>query len=74
MIEDRGFGVYSLDGRVHIFSKEVAPSDSRVIGVRCEKLYKLLFQPDHALSHTQGNSELCELWHRRMAHIHHPAL
>ena len=32
MIEDRGFDVYVLDGKVHIFPKAVGPSDSRVIG------------------------------------------
>ena len=45
-----------------------------MIGVRCEKLSKILFQPHHALAHTQSNSELCELWHRRMAHLHHSTL
>ena len=74
MIEDRGFGVYVLDGKVHIFPKSAGPSDSWVIGVRSGKLYKLLFQPHHALSHTQSSDELCELWHKRMAHLHHPAL
>ena len=74
MIEDRGFGVYVLDGKVHIFPKTAGPSNSWVIGIKCEKLYKLLFEPHHALSHTQSSSELCELWHRRMAHLHHPAL
>ena len=74
MIEDRGFSVYVLDGKVHIFPKAAGPSDSWVIGIRCGKLYKLLFEPHHALSHTQSSSELCELWHRSMAHLHHPAL
>ena len=37
------------------------------------KLYKLLFQPQHALIHSSG-SEHSELWHRRMVHLHHPAL
>jgi hypothetical protein len=27
-----------------------------------------------ALIHTTSNSDLCELWHRRMAHFHHGAL
>ena len=74
MIEDRGLGVCVLDGKVHIFPKATGPSDSQAIGFRCGKLYKLLFEPHHALSHTQSSSELCELWHRRMAHLHHPAL
>ena len=74
MIEDRGFSVYVLNGKVHIFPKSASPSNSWAIGVRCGKLYKLLFEPHHALSHTQDSSELCELCHRRMAHLHHPAL
>ena len=53
MIEDRGLGVYFLDGKVCIFSKAEGPSASYVIGVRCRKLYKLLFQPHHALTHTE---------------------
>ena len=50
MIEDRGFGVYVLDGKVHIFPKAAGPSYSRVIGVRCGKMYKLLLGPHHALA------------------------
>ena len=53
--------------------KTVGPSASYTIGVICEKLYKLLFQPQHALAHSSSN-ELCELWHRRMPHLHHPTL
>ena len=37
-IEDRGFGIYVLDGKVYIFSKAEGPSTSYVIGVRCGKL------------------------------------
>ena len=74
MIEDRGFGVYVLDGKVHIFPKSAGRFDSLVIGVRSGKLYKLLFQPHNALSHTQSSDELCELWHKRMAHLDHLAL
>ena len=73
-IEDRGLGVYVLDGKVYIFAKAEGPSASYVIGVRCKKLYKLLFQPHHALSHTQRSSELCEFWHKRMAHLYHSTL
>ena len=74
MIEDRGLGVYVLDGKVYIFPKAKDPSASYAIGVRCGKLYKLLFQPHHALAHTHSSGELCELWHKRMAHLHHSAL
>ena len=62
-----------LDGHVRVFPKSAGPSASYTIGVRCGKLYKLLFQPQHALAHISDN-EICELWHRRMAHFHHPTL
>ena len=54
MIKDKGLGVYILDGKVYIFPKAEGPSASYAIGVRCGKLYKLLFQPHHALSHSQS--------------------
>ena len=46
-------------------------TSAKVIGTRHEKLYKLMFQPARALIHTTTNSDLCELWHRRMTHFHH---
>jgi transposase InsO family protein len=39
------------------------------------RLYKFLFQPVRALIHsTNSSNDLCEIWHRRMAHLHHGAL
>ena len=73
MIEDQGLGVSFLDGHVHVFPKTAGPFASYAIGVRCGKLYKLLFQPQQTLAHS-SSSELCELWHRRMDHLHHPYL
>ena len=52
MIEDIGLGVYVLDGKIYIFPKVEGPFALYAIGVRCRKLYKLLFQPHHALAHT----------------------
>ena len=43
MIEDRGLGVSFLDGHLRVFSKTAGPSALYTIGVRCGKLYKLLF-------------------------------
>ena len=60
MIEDRGLEVSFLDGHVHVFPKNAGPSASYTIGFICGKLYKLLFQPHHALAHS-SSSELCEL-------------
>ena len=62
-----------LDGHVHVFPKTAGPSASYTIGFRYAKLYKLFVKPQHALAH-RNNNELCELWHRRMAHLHHPTL
>ena len=73
MIEDRGLGVSFLDGHVHVFSKTAGPSTLVTIRARWGKLYRLLFQPQLSLAHS-SDSELCEIWHRRMAHLHHPAL
>ena len=70
MIEDRCLGVSFLDGHVHVFPKTAGPSASYAIRVGCGMMYKLLFQLQHALAHSSGN----ELWHRRMAHLHHPTL
>jgi hypothetical protein len=33
-----------------------------------------MFQPARSLIHGTNNNDLCELWHRRMAHLHHGAL
>jgi transposase InsO family protein len=33
-----------------------------------------MFQPLRALFHGTNTSDLCGLWHRRMAHLHHGAL
>jgi hypothetical protein len=40
-----------------------------------EKLYRFLFLPLHALAMSnENNTQLCELWRRRMAHLHHGSL
>jgi hypothetical protein len=49
-------------------------TSGQVIGVREGKLYRLFFQLLHALAASSDSSQLCELWHRRMAHLHHGAL
>ena len=50
MIKDMGLGVSFLDGNVCVFPKTVGPFASYTIGARCGKLYKLFFQPQHALT------------------------
>jgi hypothetical protein len=73
-IEERGYEVLFCDGQVLLFPKGSSITSTKVIGTRHEKLYKLMFQPVSALYHTTNNNDLCELWHRRMAHLHHGAL
>ena len=45
MIEDRRLGMSLLNGHVRVCPNTVGPSASFSIGVRCRKLYRLLFQP-----------------------------
>jgi transposase InsO family protein len=58
------------DGRVYIKPKD--SKTAKVIGVRREKLYKLHFESIEAL--VSSSCDMAELWHRRMAHLHHGAL
>jgi hypothetical protein len=73
-IQDRGFEVSFRGDEVLIYPKGSNITSTRVIGTRDGKLYRLSFQPLHALASSNNNSQLCELWHRRMAHLHHGAL
>jgi hypothetical protein len=59
---------------VLIYLKGSNITSSRVIGTRDGKLYRLSFQPLHALASSNNIRQLCELWHKRMAHLHHGAL
>ena len=60
---------------MYILPKGANFASAKVIGTRVGKLYKLEFQPMAALVSSGGSEEhLCELWHRRMAHLHHGAL
>jgi hypothetical protein len=73
-IEERGYEVLFRDGQVLLFPKGSSITSAKVIGTRHEKLYKLMFQPASALCHSTSSNDLCELWHKRMAHLHHGAL
>jgi hypothetical protein len=73
-IEERGFEVFFHDGQVLLYPKGSSITSAKVIGTRHGKLYKIMFQPVRALIHTTSSNDLCELWHKRMAHLHHGAL
>jgi hypothetical protein len=57
---------------VYIRPKGSTTKMDKVIGVRSEKVYRLHFEPAKAL--VNNNTDLGELWHRRMAHLHFGAL
>ena len=71
-LEDKGYYVKFHDHRVYIRPKGSDRSLDRVIG-RSRKVYRLHFEPAKALVNNISNSQ-GELWHRRMAHLHHGAL
>jgi hypothetical protein len=73
-IEEKGYEVMFHDGKVLLFPRGSSITSAKVIGTRHERLYKFLFQPVRALIHsTSNNNDLCEIWHKRMAHLHHGA-
>jgi hypothetical protein len=74
-LQDRGLEVTFRGTEVLIHPRGSSLASGQVIGVRDGKLFRLLFQPLHALAaSSDSNRQLCELWHRRMAHLHHGAL
>jgi len=74
-IEDKGFVVLFEKGQVYIYPQGGSRADSRVIGVRQGRMYRLVFEAGGALAcSTSSSREMCELWHRRLGHLHHGAL
>jgi hypothetical protein len=70
-IEHRGYEVLFHDEDVFLYPKGSRITSTKLIGIMHDKLYKIMFQPNRALMHSTNNNDLCELWHRRMAHFHH---
>jgi hypothetical protein len=72
VIEDNDFAVEFKIQQVLIRSKKSIPDIAQVIEVTQGNLYMLEGEPIRALVHNSDN--LCELWHKRMWHLHHRAL
>ena len=71
-IEDKGFVVLFEKGQIYIYPPGGSRADSKVIGVRQGRMYRLVFEAGGALAcSTSTSREMCELWHRRLGHIHH---
>ena len=49
-IEDRGYEVLFRDGHVLLYPKVSSVTSTKVIGIRHEKLYKLMFQPARGMT------------------------
>ena len=73
-IEDRGYEVVFRGGQVLLYPKGGSITSARVIGIRQGKLYRLVFESVGALTCSTSSRDLCEIWHRRMGHLHHGAL
>jgi hypothetical protein len=72
LMEGKGFAVEFKNQHVLIKSKDSSLESAQVIRVREGNLYRLQGEPVRALVHNINN--LCELWHKRMGHLHYKAL
>jgi hypothetical protein len=70
-IADRGNEVLFHNVHVFLYPNVYCVTSAKVTGIQHEKLYKLMLHPVRALMHSTNNGDLCEIWHRRMAHLHH---
>ena len=71
-LEDKGYQVKFHDHRVYTRPKGSDRSLDWVIDRRTRKVYRLHFEA--AKAPVSNSSSQGELWHRRMAHLHHGAL
>lgn len=72
-LEDRWYEVPFRKGQVLLYPRGSSIEFARVIGAHSGRLYKLMFQPLRAMVAQTSRGSLCELWHKRMAHLHHEA-
>jgi len=66
-MEDKGYAVAFVDGKVLAWPKGLSLDSTEVIGTCEGSLYKLNGQPNHALVH--DNDNLCEIWHRILGNL-----
>lgn len=71
-MEDKGYVVTFRRGQAFICPEGASPDTAVRIRVREGNLYRLQGKPVQALVH--DNENLCELWRRRMGHLHYRAL
>jgi hypothetical protein len=71
-LDNKGFRVAFIDGEVLMWPKGKNIEYAIVIGTKEGVMYKLKGQSDAALIHS--SESLCEILHRRLAHINYKAL
>lgn len=71
-IQNRGYDFYFLGNRVYV--KHPSWKKKAQIEVRNNILYKLQLESPMTLVGNIDETDLNELWHRRMGHLHHGAL
>jgi hypothetical protein len=71
-LEEKGFKISFVNGEFLMWPKGKSFNDAIVIGVQEEGLYKLKEHSETTLIHNTINP--CELWHRRLAHLHYKEL
>jgi hypothetical protein len=72
VMEDKGYEVNFWRGQVAVCQEVASPDTALRIEVWDGNLYRLQGQPIQALMRT--SESLCELWHKRMGHLHPKAL
>jgi hypothetical protein len=55
-----------------VYIQPKGSKQAKMIGIRPRKLYRLQFESPRAL--INSTKDMGELWHKRMAHLHHGAL
>ena len=68
-LDNKGFKVAFVDGKVLMWTKGKTIDDAVDIGVEEGGLYNLKGHTDSTLSTSTINP--CELWHKRLAHVHY---
>jgi transposase InsO family protein len=71
-LEKKGFIFAFIDGEFLMWAKGETLNEASIIGSEENGLYKLKGHSKSAMTHAIEN--VCELWHRRLAHINYKAL
>ena len=76
MLEDRGYDVIFLKGKV--FLQHIPTGQVKKIGIQVQNMYKIDIVEDFSALSSKAEKMLSrdvnELWHRRLGHLYHGAL